>query len=256
MGNLKEYLLNDLRHLPLHPLVREQLLDLQSKVPEDLRGLLCVQFQPDAHGYRPVGLRLQPDPAIEIMNGLLQQTGGETRTVAHGTSLSRVYDGAAFDAILTEKTTLQPSTLVTRDHITRDGGKLDRYYATLDVNYEDSMTLSAAAQLQGLIPTERTLLQRVVAAIPADLRGCFSCDFIRDAGGKTRLHSVSIAPNLAAARLGETVLKPVADAIYEQHPNAPRDNVPGVLGIKHHWRTMTLERAQLENLPDTGRKIA
>lgn len=249
-----EHPLSTTHKLPLRPLVREQMLYLLQQVPADLRGLLQVRFLDN--GLTPVGLRLQPDPAVHCMMGLLRSVGEAVRDVTHGNHLSRLYEGEDFRAILENTSTANKTSLVTREHVTRDGRKIERYYADDNRDYADSFTLTDALKLSGLPGTDRLLLARVAGAIPADLHGCFTCDMVKQGDGRLRLHCVSVAPNLAAERLGETVLKPVADKIFEAHPNASRDHTAGVLGIKHHWRTMTLERHHLEALPASGRQIA
>lgn len=218
-------------------------------VPADLRGLFLARQSLNEEGWRITGLRLQPDAALEAMNDLLERIGKPGTIFRHGDTLSRLYEGEAFARILRdglEAPELEAIRSVKND-VTRDGRRNEVYYEKEGIDYADSYRLSDALRLSDLAVAEKELVRSVYQRIPEDVRGAFTCDLVRHQGA-LRVHCIAIAPNLTGKAAAETVLKPAADSVYEEYPNAARDNAPGLLGIKTHWRTMVLERDAIEQI--------
>ena len=222
---------------------------LMMRMPTSMEGMFKI-VATDEWPRKITGVRLHPDAAIDEMKKLYELAELPTRNVSHDGYMSPQYG-------ITDVATLlkaPPAPMPKRDvksyghlvHVNGASIAAPEYYGE---PYVGSYLLDTAENVPDLPFAEVNLLKRLGANIPEGVHDCFTVDILRREDGTLFVQSLAVSPNVFQKVMGEGFMAPLAEGKPE-----------GSLGVRHHHRTMELNRDQLDaidgKLEAVGRKRA
>lgn len=248
----REVTISDAATIAMDAASRTQVGALEKRIPASLQGLFRVVIEDK----KLVGLRLQPDKALDGMNTLLNALDIDPRTFRHGTHYSALYNGKELEAIIASplpsaRTTDTPVSVEDDTFLYEHGRDPRKTYTHHGKVFVGTYTLQDALRLPGMAAAEKQLLQRIAAQIPADVQGAFICHVL-NTNGTLQVDEFGIAPNLVGRIAAEELLKVVAE-LRHQPPS-----MAGI-GVKYHGSEFAFRRPDLdmlaEKLPPVGRAL-
>lgn len=228
----------------------DRMLDLESqqamrklamRMPSSMEGLFEVICSDDLPR-RITGLRIAPDSAINEMRALMNELGIATRDVKHDGPMSPNYSLEEVITLLQAPPSAPPKRervsygdLV---HVNGSPMTAPKYYAAQGIDYQGSYLLDTAGSLPELGHAEADMIKRIGDRIPASMHDAFTVDLTRQEDGSLIVQSLAVSPNVFQRVLGESFLAPLLEG----------GKPDGALGIRHHHRTLELDREQLQAL--------